>query len=70
MEIDKKKCIGCGSCAAMHPDVFKISDDGFSSVIADIKDMDLDKLMEMAEICPVMAIQIYDDQDNLIYPKE
>ncbi|PIZ90306.1 ferredoxin, partial [bacterium (Candidatus Moisslbacteria) CG_4_10_14_0_2_um_filter_36_61] len=28
IKLDKEKCIGCGSCAAVCPEVFKVGDDG------------------------------------------
>ena len=28
VSIDKKKCIGCGTCAAICEEVFEIKDDG------------------------------------------
>lgn len=32
-KIDKEKCIGCGTCAALVPTVFKLGEDGKSQVI-------------------------------------
>lgn len=31
--VDKEKCIGCGTCAALCPAVFKMGEDGKSNVI-------------------------------------
>lgn len=32
LSIDKEKCIGCGTCAAMAGAIFEIGEDGKSSV--------------------------------------
>ena len=31
--VDKEKCIGCGACEGMEPDVFELGDDGFAESI-------------------------------------
>lgn len=50
-------CIGCGVCAELCPDVFRLEDDGLSHVIAQPKDADTQTLAEQAlESCPVAAI--------------
>jgi ferredoxin len=59
VEIDKKKCIGCGLCVSISPEVFKMGDSG----TAQVKDMNADKkfenkVKEAAESCPVQAIKI------------
>jgi ferredoxin len=32
IKIDKDKCLGCGTCVAMAPEVFEIGEDGKSKV--------------------------------------
>ncbi|MFA5107810.1 MAG: ferredoxin [Patescibacteria group bacterium] len=32
-QVDKEKCIGCGTCVSLCPTVFAIGDDGKSDVI-------------------------------------
>lgn len=59
VEVDKKKCIGCGLCASIAPEAFEIGDDGISHV----KDTNADKkfakkVKEAADSCPVQAIKI------------
>ena len=51
-------CIGCGVCAELCPDVFRLEDDGLSHVIDDPKDESIRTLAEQAlESCPVAAIE-------------
>ncbi|MGC9049017.1 MAG: ferredoxin [Patescibacteria group bacterium] len=57
VKLDKEKCIGCGSCAAVCPANFEIGSDGKSSVIKE----EIDELgcnQVAAESCPVQAISV------------
>lgn len=62
--LDRSKCIGCGACASVCSDVFKIANDGKSS-LKDIELSDLQKIetaiacpKEAVEVCPVKCIII------------
>ena len=51
-------CIGCGLCASICPDVFKMSDSGRSvASVNDVATEHLKKAKEAAESCPVDAIE-------------
>jgi len=55
VKIDKKKCIGCGTCPGICPEVFEMGDDGKAHVKKDANKKA--KCMEQAiEDCPVDAI--------------
>ncbi len=56
VNVDKEKCIGCGTCVALCPQVFKMGDDGK----AEVKSKDFDKcdVKNVAESCPVEAIKV------------
>jgi ferredoxin len=52
--VNKKECIGCGSCAAICPEVFELKDNK-----AVVKKQSKDPCVkEAAESCPVNAIKI------------
>lgn len=54
---DRKKCIGCGSCAAICPDNWQMDDDGKTSP----NEVAVEKLgcnQEAEKNCPVGCIQI------------
>lgn len=54
--IDKKLCIGCGTCVAIAPESFKLTDEGKAEVIEPIGDGDA-KIKEAIDSCPVSAIK-------------
>lgn len=60
VSVDKEKCIGCGLCISLLPDVFEMDEDGKSRVkMPEINDEDLEKeVRRAAEGCPVEAIII------------
>lgn len=66
--LEREKCIGCGSCAALCPKYFEILDDGKSSVKKAKRDpksnndeLETEKpecATEAADSCPVQCIHI------------
>ncbi|MDD5589614.1 MAG: ferredoxin [Candidatus Portnoybacteria bacterium] len=64
--LEREKCIGCGSCAAVCPKCFKMVEDGKSSLLNSQKDgqgnevgeCGEDCAKEAAEVCPVQVIKI------------
>lgn len=57
IKIDKDKCIGCGLCAALAPDVFELKDDGKADVKADAN-LSSPEIKNAAQSCPVQAIAV------------
>ncbi len=65
---EKEKCIGCGSCAALCPKYWEMSEDGKSTLknskegaTADhfeLEVSDLECNQEAADSCPVSCIKI------------
>ena len=53
VEVDKNKCIGCGACTAIAPDVFEFDDDG---LVKAVKQEVNDDVKTAAEGCPTEAI--------------
>ena len=59
VNIDKNKCIGCGQCVSIAPEIFELGDDGK----ADIKDPkacedNKESCKKAADECPVNAIEL------------
>ena len=55
ISVNKDTCIGCGTCASLCPDSFKMEDDGKSEVISQAEG---ECVKNAAESCPVQAIVI------------
>jgi len=55
VRVDKKKCIGCGSCVAVCPDVFEMDDDGKARVKSGV-DLKSSCILDAIKSCPVEAI--------------
>lgn len=55
--VDAKKCIGCGACASICPEVFEIGDDGKSHV-KNPKGCEKCDCKQAADSCPVGAIKL------------
>jgi ferredoxin len=55
-DIDNKKCIGCGTCAAMCPEVFEVQ--GGKAIVKEEAPIDEKKncIEEAESACPVDAI--------------
>lgn len=56
--IDQEKCIGCGTCAAMCPDVFKIDDTTARATVIKPEGSETCNARKTAKTCPVEAIKI------------
>lgn len=63
VKISKEKCVMCGSCVAVCPEVFEMKDDGTVDVKTeyqnvDIKDdMLIEKVKQAQAACPTSAIE-------------
>ncbi|HRY74178.1 ferredoxin [Candidatus Dojkabacteria bacterium] len=62
VSIDKTKCIMCGSCVAICPEVFEMKDDGSVDVKDQYKGVDIqdpilvEKVKQAQLACPATAI--------------
>jgi ferredoxin len=56
--IDQEKCIGCGSCTAVCPDVFEMDENNKAQVKKEKEEATDECTQEAVDICPVQAIEI------------
>lgn len=66
--VKRNTCIGAAPCVAIAPGVFQLDQEG-KAYIVDPSGADQETIMMAAEACPVMAILLYDEEGNRIYPK-
>lgn len=60
--VKSRDCWGCGYCAAVCPEVFKINDkDGKCYMIAMPSDENAQKVQEVADACPARIIDVWED---------
>jgi len=55
VKVDQKKCIGCGMCAGLCPETFKMNPNGKAEVVAKKVTAGAKKAKEN---CPVEAISL------------
>ena len=59
VRIIEEACIGCGACEAICDSVFKLNDEGISTIIVDEVPEEFEEdVREAAESCPTDAIEI------------
>ena len=56
ISIEKKKCIGCGTCISLCPKLFKLNKGKAETINKKIKN--LDEALKAEEACPIQAIKI------------
>jgi ferredoxin len=56
--VDAEKCIGCGLCAQVAPEIYEMQDDKAVVLSDDIPEEKADDAKSGADQCPVMAIEI------------
>ena len=55
INIDIKKCLGCGMCVSLYPKVFELGEDGYAVVKKGVS-VDEKKSKQLIIFCPAQAI--------------
>ena len=55
-KVDQDKCLRCGMCTGICPDVFSFDDEGNIKVNNDIIEENIESVNEAMNSCPVSAI--------------
>ena len=66
--VDQDACIGAVSCVVVAPGVFQMNDEQ-KAYIVDPEGADDDTLLLAAQSCPVLAIKLFDEEGNQIFPE-
>ncbi len=67
--VDRAACIGAQSCVVVAPGVFQMDEQNLAYVV-DPDSHDEDTVLLSAQACPVLAIHLYDEDGNKIFPKD
>lgn len=68
IKIDRSLCTGYGECVGIAPEVFQLGDDNVS-VVLDPEGSDDEAVLDAARACPVDAIHLMDEFDELVWPQ-
>ena len=68
IEVDRDLCIGSAPCVTVAPGVFQLDDEN-KAIVVDPKGADDETILLAAQACPVMAIKLFDEEGNQIYPE-
>lgn len=68
VEVDRDLCIGAESCVVVAPDAYEMDEENIALVKDGALKVSLEDLMESAQVCPVAAVILYDEDNNQIYP--
>ncbi|MGD2278765.1 MAG: ferredoxin [Candidatus Omnitrophota bacterium] len=56
--VDQEKCIGCGLCAQVAPDIYEMQGDKAVAKVEEVPEDKADDAKNGAEQCPVDAISV------------
>jgi ferredoxin len=63
IKINREKCIGARSCAFLAPGVFQLDEENLAYIV-DPDSTEDDQILLAAKSCPVLAIEIFDEDGN------
>lgn len=66
--IDRILCIGAGSCVAIAPTAFALDSEAKAILLPSATGVSNEELLEAAQVCPVAAIIIKDENGKQIFP--
>ncbi len=67
--VDRQACIGARSCVLVAEKVFQMDDENLAYVTDDLDSTDEETIKLAAEVCPVLAIHLYDKDGNKLFPE-
>ena len=58
VSVDANKCIGCGACASVAPEIFKMENGKAVVIKSELSDEEANKAKTAASGCPAQAITV------------
>ncbi|MFA6552866.1 MAG: ferredoxin [Patescibacteria group bacterium] len=68
IHLDRDKCISAGTCVAIAPEVFELDQEG-KVKMKNENGADDQTILDAAKSCPVLAIELYEDNGRRIFPE-
>jgi ferredoxin len=66
VRIDRRTCIGSGSCVTVAPEVFEIDSQMTVTFRDDAASIERARLIEACEVCPVDALAAFDEHGESV----
>ena len=63
----RNECCGSGSCIEIAPGAFGL-DSKNRAMVLDPESESAEKVLEAAEACPCQAIEVLDDEGEIVFP--
>jgi len=67
LRIRRSDCCGNALCVELSPDVFAL-DSKQKAIVLDPEAASKEQLIEAAEACPCQAIEVLDDEGEIVFP--
>ena len=67
LRIRRSDCCGNALCVELSPDVFAL-DSKQKAIVLDPEAAPKEQLIEAAEACPCQAIEVLDDEGEIVFP--
>ncbi len=83
VKVDEDLCIGAASCVTITPQVFQLNDENKAIVLdqkgedaeekyerwLELDDAGYEELLMSAQSCPTLAVYIYDEEGEQLFPE-
>lgn len=68
VRIDRRTCIGSGSCVTIAPEVFELDSTLVVSFVPGAPEIPRERLLEACAVCPVDALDALDENGESVLP--
>ena len=65
--VDRELCISAASCVAVADTTYELDEES-KAIVLDPNKLDDEALIQSAQVCPTLAILLFDKDDNQIFP--
>ena len=81
IKVDPELCIGAASCVTVSPEFFQLNDKNKAVVmdhgadgnlyerVVEVSDEEVESILLSAQSCPTLAISVFDENGNQLFPE-